>query len=224
MKILEYQHWHILILAAMLFALHFITKTDAAFFEGELYGISTYHWYVLAVLSPILHQFYVLVTWRSELYYQSMSNFFGENGFKIFKIGFALLILSRPVTILFLSFSNAMTADIAPTLSYVLSGILLIPAVYLFYSVRKYFGMDRAFGIDHFEPEKFKNAPMIDQGIFKYTSNGMYIYGFFILWVPAIFLQSKAALLVALFNHIYIWVHYYFTELPDMKVIYSDEK
>jgi len=31
---------------------------------------------------------------------------------------------------------------------------------------------------------------------------------------------SQAALWLALFNHIYIWVHYYATELPDMQRIY----
>jgi len=31
---------------------------------------------------------------------------------------------------------------------------------------------------------------------------------------------SKTALLIALFNHLYIWVHYYFTENPDIKFIY----
>lgn len=105
-----------------------------------------------------------------------------------------------------------------------LSGILLIPAIYLFYSIKKYFGFDRAFGIDHFYPEKFKNEPMVKQGIFKYTLNGMYVFGFLILWIPGILLQSKAAVLLALFNHIYIWVHYYFTELPDMKMIYKKDK
>ena len=82
--------------------------------------------------------------------------------------------------------------------------------------------MDRAFGIDHFQPEKFKKEPFIKKGIFKYTSNGMYIYGFLMLWVPGLLLLSKAAILVAVFNHVYIWIHYYFTELPDIKIIYGD--
>jgi len=114
--------------------------------------------------------------------------------------------------------------EISPAFSYILSGILIIPTIYLFYSVAKYFGMDRAFGIDHFHPEIIKNEPFIKQGIFRYTSNGMYLYGFLILWIPGVLLQSKAALLIALFNHIYIWVHYYFTELPDIKMIYGEEK
>lgn len=75
------------------------------------------------------------------------------------------------------------------------------------YSVRKYFGFDRAFGIDHFDPATYKDVPMVRKGIFQYSSNAMYVYGFFLLWVPGILAQSKAALLVAAFNHLYIWVH-----------------
>ena len=113
-----------------------------------------------------------------------------------------------------------MTLDISDWISFTLSVLLFIPSVYLFYSVKKYFGMDRAFGIDHFYPEEARNLPFVKKGIFKYTSNGMYTFGFLILWIPGILLQSKAALAIALFNHIFIWAHFYFTEQPDMKIIY----
>jgi hypothetical protein len=59
--------------------------------------------------------------------------------------------------------------------------------------------------------------------MFKYSSNAMYTFGFLILWVPGLLLLSKAAILAGLFNHVYIWVHYFFTEAPDMKVIYGTE-
>jgi hypothetical protein len=42
-----------------------------------------------------------------------------------------------------------------------------------------------------------------------------------ILWVPGLWWASPAALVVALFNHLYIWVHYYATERPDMRRIYG---
>jgi len=51
----------------------------------------------------------------------------------------------------------------------------------------------------------------------------MYVFGFLVLWIPGFVMFSKAALLVALFNQIYIWVHYYFTELPDINFIYGDK-
>jgi hypothetical protein len=49
----------------------------------------------------------------------------------------------------------------------------------------------------------------------------MYKFGFLILWSIALVFLSKAALLAAAFNHLYIWVHFYFTELPDIRRIYG---
>ena len=42
--------------------------------------------------------------------------------------------------------------------------------------------------------------------------------------IPGLLAASNEALLVALFNHIYIWVHYYTTEKPDMQRIYATAK
>ena len=33
-----------------------------------------------------------------------------------------------------------------------------------------------------------------------------------------------AALVVAMFSHLYIWVHYICTERPDMRLIYGHEE
>lgn len=184
-------------------------------------GVSTLNWFVIAILSPILHQIYVLSCWRFELYFKSISNTFGKSGFTYFKIGFALLIALRPLTIIILSISNKMTLQVAPIVVYIISAILFVPGVYLFYSVKKYFGMEKAFGRDHFNPEIARTESFVKQGIFKYSSNAMYKFGFLILYIPGLLLQSKAAILVAFFNHIYIWIHYYFTELPDIKTIYD---
>jgi len=222
-KIFKYQQWHLLLLLVLLFFLFLFPKLDPTFLQGSLWEISSLNWYVLAISIPIIHQVYVLLVWRLELHNKSISKLFGKNGFKFYKLGFGILFLSRAITIVILAFSNKMTININPTFSYVLSGVLMILAAYLFYSVAKYFGMDRAFGIDHFYPEIAKNQPFVNQGIFKYTANGMYQFGFLILWIPGILLQSKAALSLALFNHIYIWVHFYFTELPDIKIIYGED-
>ena len=221
MKLFKYQFWHLLCLLALLWSVKVLIDMDSSLLSGELVGFSTFFWLILALGSPVVHQVYVLLCWRFELHHQSISRAFGDAGFRLFKIGFAILILSRPATIICLAIANAFTFSIDPVLSYLLSGLLLIPGIYLMYSVRKYFGFDRAFGIDHFDPEKYKGVPMVRKGIFKYSSNAMYVYGFFLLWVPGILAQSKAALLVAAFNHLYIWVHYYFTEEPDMKLIYG---
>jgi protein-S-isoprenylcysteine O-methyltransferase Ste14 len=63
--------------------------------------------------------------------------------------------------------------------------------------------------------------PFVRQGIFRFTANGMYVYGFLMLWAIGLWWASAAALVVAAFNHAYIWVHYYATELPDIRRIYG---
>ena len=224
MKVWLDQVWHILVIVLLLFGLKYIVSIDNEILSGELWGLSTRFWMILAILSPIIHQIYVVVFWRIELYYKGMTKAFGVNAFKIFKVFFAILILSRPVTIILLAISNAMTIQLGTPLSICLSIILLIPAIYLFYSIKKYFGMDRAFGLDHFQPEKVKKIPFVRLGIFKYTPNAMYVFGFFLLWVPGVLGQSKSALLLALFNHLFIWGHFFFTELPDMNHIYKTNK
>ena len=224
MKLFQYQIWHFLSLLLLVWGIYFFLCLDSSLMDGHLLGMDTRFWFILAVLSPIVHQLYVLVCWRLELYDQRMTRVFGENAFRLFKIGFAVLIISRPVTIILLAISNAFTFNMNTMLCYGISVLLLIPGIYLMYSVKNFFGFDRAFGIDHFEPERFRNVPMVRKGIFKYSSNAMYVYGFFLLWVPGVLAQSKAALLIAAFNHIYIWVHYYFTEKPDMKAIYGQAK
>ena len=88
------------------------------------------------------------------------------------------------------------------------------------YSVLRYFGMDRAYGIDHFDPS-YREKSFVKQGMFKYSDNAMYKFGFLILWSIALIFLSQAALIAAAFNHLYIWVHFYFTELPDIQHIYG---
>lgn len=221
MTFFKHQQWHFLSLLILLSLLYFF-HLEGSLYQGSLWSIETKTWFVLAILSPILHQLYVLVCWRLELLHNRFSNKFGDKGFKIFKIGFAILIISRILTITLLAISSADTLEIEPVFSYCLAVLFFLPAAYLAFSVRKYFGIDRAFGKDHFEPEAFKNKPFVKKGIFKYSSNAMYVFGMMMLWVPGFLLLSKAAILVALFNHLYIWIHYYFTELPDIKVIYGN--
>jgi len=222
MQVLKDQHWHLLFLILLLGSVFFYLNNNGSLLQGKFWSMPTSTWLVLAILAPIIHQVYVLICWRLELYYHSLSKSFGAKSFKLYKIGFAILILSRLVTIIILAHSSPKTLNLKTEFAYLLASIFFLLSAYLFYSVFRYFGIDRAFGKDHFHPEEFKNEPFVKQGIFKYTANGMYLCGFFILWIPGLLLLSKAAILVALFNHAYIWVHYYFTELPDMKRIYGE--
>ncbi len=221
MTVLKQQHWHLILLIILLSLLYSYSIHSPYFFAGSLWGVSTKSWAWFGLLVPIVHQIYVLLCWRLELVHKTLSKSFGSTGFTLYKIGFAVLILLRPVSITMLAVSNADSLSVSPFLTFLLAAILLVPSIYLFYSVKKYFGINRAFGEDHFNPDKYKTDGIIKQGIFKYTNNGMYVYGFLILYVPGLLLLSEAALALALFNHLYIWVHYYFTEKPDMEFIYN---
>ena len=99
--------------------------------------------------------------------------------------------------------------------------IFIFPVGWLFYCVIRYFGLERAAGADHFYIEKYRKLKFEKLSIFKYSNNAMFVYGFLVFWIPGLLFASSTTLLIALFNHIYIWIHYYTLELPDIKQIYS---
>lgn len=189
--------------------------------QGELRGLSSPAWLWLAVGIAVAHQVYVWFCWRVQFHTRLLTRVLGPAGFELYAAGFSVLGIARVVVVFLLAAANRGTLPGNPLLLKALAVAMLLPAVYLFYSVRRYFGFRRAFGIDHFDPS-YCAQPLVRGGIFRFTSNGMYIFGFFILYVPALWWASSAALWAAVFNHLYIWVHYHATELPDMRRIYGD--
>ncbi|MHC4225134.1 MAG: hypothetical protein ACYSUN_14170, partial [Planctomycetota bacterium] len=188
---------------------------------GSLWGLSTASWFWLSILSPILHQGHVWLCWRTELHGQRLSGRFGVGGFRLYAAGFAILSFARIFTIVALARANRDTlvgAD--PGLLALLTLALALPAVYGMYSVARYFGFRRALGMDHFDPA-YRTRPFVREGIFRWTSNGMYGFIIPVLWLPGLLALSKAALVSALFTNLYIWVHYFCTEVPDMRRIYG---
>jgi protein-S-isoprenylcysteine O-methyltransferase Ste14 len=177
-------------------------------------------WFWVAAALAVVHQVYVWLCWRTQLHAASLTRALGTFGFPLYAVGFSVLGISRVVVVFILAVANRDTLQVNPFVLKLLGIIALIPATYLFYSVKRYFGFKRAFGIDHFD-ESYRSLPFVRKGIFRFTRNGMYVYGFLLLWVPAFWFASLAALSIALFNHLYIWVHYVATELPDMKRIYG---
>ncbi len=220
-KIFEYQIWHLFSLIAIIFTFNLYVTSSPEILSGKFWGTSTEIWFWLAIAIPVIHQVYVWLIWRLELYQSTFTKRYGlRRSFKIYAIGFSLLFISRLITIIILAYSNKDTLHVNPMLTYALASLITPLVIYLFYSVKKYFTIERAYGIDHFD--KQYSEPYVKKGIFKYFDNGMYVFGLMILYLPGLLLLSKAAILVALFNHVYIWVHYYFVERPDMQEIYGD--
>lgn len=219
-KIFDQQIWHLFSLVLLTFSANLYLSSKPEILDGLFWGISTTSWFWLAVASPIIHQIYVWIVWRLELHLRFFSNKFGrKQAFNMYALGFSFLFSSRLITIIFLAISSKNTLHLNPIIAYVFAALITPFVMYLFYSVQKYFTIGRAYGIDHFE--KNYNEPYVKKGIFKYTDNGMYVFGLMVLYLPGLLFLSESALLVALFNHVYIWVHYYCTERPDMVEIYG---
>ena len=220
-KIFEHQIWHFSSLIILIFSIKLYIYSGPEILDGSFWGLRTSSWFWMAITIPIIHQIYVWLIWRFELYLRVFSNQFGvKKVFNIYAVGFSFLFVGRLITIIILALSSRNTLHLNPIIAYVFAVLITPLVIYLFYSVKKYFTIERAYGIDHFD--KNYNEPYVKKGIFKYTDNGMYIFGLMILYLPGLLFLSEAALLAALFNHVYIWVHYYFTERPDMVVIYGN--
>ena len=174
-------------------------------------------WFWAAIALPILHQTFVWLAWRSELNGRHFSRKFG---FGIYLLIFFVLFLGRFVSLAALAWADQGSLGLDPQLAIVLAIIIAVPGLYAMYSVQRYFGMKRAAGADHFDPS-YRDMPLVRDGIFRFTDNGMYVYAFLLFWAIAIGLNSLAALWVAGFSHAYIWVHYVATEKPDMDYLYG---
>jgi hypothetical protein len=218
-KIFEGQLLHLIGLLVLLGGIYALSRANG-FYKGSLWGISTGTWFVLLIADTVVHQVYVWFCWRLELYGRRFTRWFGRQAFVVYAIGFAILIILRPLLIIGLSWSNRQTLSLPSLVTIPLAVILAVPALYLLYSVKQYFGFLRAFGLDHFDPV-YRNRPMVKGGIFRFTDNGMYFFGLLGLWIPGLFFSSVAGIIAALFSHLYIWVHFYCTEKPDMEYIYG---
>jgi protein-S-isoprenylcysteine O-methyltransferase Ste14 len=220
MKVFEKQILHILCLIAIL-ALILLLARFGDTYSGVYLGLSTRAWFFIALAIPILHQFFVVITWRMELYYAFLTRRFGPKGFTVYAVPFMILLVSRLLSTFALAISNRLSLPVNRLLMRGIAGIFLVPLFFVAQGIVRHFGIQRATGIDHFD-SSYRNAPLVREGIFKYVGNAMYTLGLLVLWLPGLLLASRAALLAALFNHTYIWVHYFTVELPDMKHIYGE--
>jgi len=217
--IFEHQAAHAISLTVLVALVAAVLRIDGVA-EGSLFGVQTTTWIWLGVADAVVHQVFVWLCWRLELHGQSLTRRFGDAAFPAYQIGFAILFLARPVLAVLVALSNQGSLGLPPALAYTLATICAIPGIYLVYSILRYFSIKRAFGIDHFDPA-YRSAPLVQKGIFRFSSNSMYVFGFLVLWAIAFAFNSSAAVLLAAFSHAYIWIHYAFTEKPDMYRIYG---
>ncbi len=172
------------------------------------------------MIVPVLHQVYVWLAWRGELCFSAVTKILGPGGFRPYAVLFSIFMLLRILIFLGLAISDRGTVPLPAAATLPLAAAAAALSAYAFYSVARYFTFRRAFGIDHFDPA-YRSAPLVREGIFRYTRNGMYTFAFLIFWAITLIFASRAALVASLFAHAYVWVHYLCTEKPDMEVIYG---
>ncbi len=217
--IFEKQGLHYLLLIVLVLVTLFIGRGDG-FSSGQFIGLSAFKWLYLGIAAAVLHQVYVWFCWRTELHRSLLTRLFGQRAFSYYSTGFVILITFRLLALAGLAIANRNTLPVSQLMLNAIAVIIAIPLVYLLYSVKKYFGFKRALGTDHFD-RSYRDRPLVNQGIFRYTKNPMYTFGFLFTWILGLLAASNAALLLAVFNHLYVWIHYYVTEKPDMMRIYG---
>ena len=89
------------------------------------------------------------------------------------------------VSLFVLAWIDSDTLGLQSLPRFAMTGVMRLLGIYAMYSVMRYFGMARAAGADHFDP-KYRDMPLVRDGIFRYTSNGMYVYAFLLFWAIAI--------------------------------------
>ena len=179
-------------------------------------GISALSWFMIAMSIPLIHQAYVWICWRSELCWKSVSNTIGFKGYIV--LFFILIIFTHRKNIF--NLKNYGSLYKPGLLAWILSIILFIPGTYTMYSIKKYFGFLRAAGADHFDP-KYRDMPFEKRGIFKWTPNAMYVFAIGIPFAFATATGSQSMFIIAIYTYISIWLHYFFTEKEDFKIIYG---
>lgn len=195
---------------------------DPVLRDGSWLEIADVSWFWLAISLTVIHQVLVWLVFRGQLGWAILTRWFGKKDLLIWRLVFLPLLIARPILLLGLAMSDRGSLGFASSVGWLLGLGLLLPTLYTFWSVGRYFGVARALGGDHFRVE-YRTMPFVCQGAFRWSRNAMYAFAFLGLWSIALFANSAAALILAIFEHAYVWVHYYATEKPDMDLIYGSQ-
>jgi hypothetical protein len=169
----------------------------------------------------VAHQIVVWLIFRAQICFGTLTRLLGSADLAVWSVIFFPFLVARVVGMVFIGRLDTGSLG-GPRALHVSVGVaLLLPALYTLWSVIMHFGLIRAVGADHFR-DRYREMPMVTEGAFRFSSNAMYTFAFLALWGLALLWGSRAALALALFQHAYIWVHWYCTEQPDLAVLYSN--
>jgi hypothetical protein len=212
------QFQHFLLLACLVPGAFYLAAP--ALDRSNWLGIADRTWFWAIILLTIAHQIIGWFVFRFQLVYSLLSRLFGKYDLLVWGMIFFPLLIMRPLLSIGLALADAGSLEPFRVVQIITGIILLIPVGYTLWSVEKYFGIPRAMGGDHFR-QKYRDMPLVKEGAFRYSPNAMYTFLFMFFWAVGLLAGSRAALVTALFQHAYIWVHMYCTENPDMEILYN---
>lgn len=217
-QILEGQPQHLMILILLtLGALSLLSNGP----DNRLLGLSAVGWAKLGIALAIIHQVVVALVFRLQLHRNLLTRLFGDRDMTIWAAIFLPLLAARPLTMIMTGWADDTPITGLRWLEIPVGAALLAVAAWGMQSTLVHFTLPRALGGDHFR-EEIRALPKVTGGVFDYTDNGMYGVVFLGLWGLALLFGSWNALVLALFQHAYIWVHMYTTEGPDMRRLYGE--
>ena len=214
----EGQYQHAVITILMVAGVCSLLKTSEN--PERFLGLTTTGWAMVSVWLAVIHQSIVAIVFRLQLHKNLMTRLFGEKDMRVWAVIFLPLLAARPLSMIMVGLSDTVPITNYPNVALGVGIALLVPAIWGMHSTLVHFTLRRALGGDHFRNE-IADMPLVTKGVFKYTNNGMYGVVFLGLWGIALLFNSWNTLIVALFQHAYIWVHMAFTETPDMRRIYE---
>ncbi len=219
-RILRRQGYHLLAFAAVGTGLDLFVGTFAAH-QNQIWGLSARGWTLFSWVAGFLFQTWIVLIWRLEYHYRWGTSVFGSAAFTVHRVGFVFLGAGRFLALIPIALSTAGTLRVPRPLTTTLI-VLSTPAiVWGLYSVVRYFGLNRAFGADHFDPD-CRQRPLENRGVFRYIPNGMYTIVLLLVYHPGLAAHSTPALVAGLAHHLLVWCHYFCTEKPDMQLIYGN--
>ena len=222
-NIFEKQEWHFVLLALLVVSVNAVMNFFPYYFLGQFWGLSAEAWLWIGIIAAFLHQVYVMLIWRTQLETGWLTANLPRIGYIAYYIDYTMLLVARLGAIVLAALANR-DSFIFPEPSREITALALaVPFIWVIYSITRHYGYKRLAGADRFELA-YRDTGWRRKGVFQLVPNAVYVLCPLGFYIPGILLASPASLLLALFNHIYILIHYYCTELPDLKRIYGPEE
>lgn len=194
-----------------------VTLFLALLFFGVSKGLAT-----ATLITTLLHQGLVVIVWRYVLFHPIRDRGHRRRVVLAFGSLFFLFFASRLIITILASVRDAGSLEWSPWIRLPAMFAILLPGGWALYSVFRYFGVYRALGADHFDPQ-YRTLPFERRGIYRYTSNGMYTFAVLLFLLPGLAMDARAGLLIGLYHYGAVWIHYHATEKPDLAFLHGDQ-